>query len=140
MATELLQKRADIAALYQQQMQALAFELRVAMQAISSNSLAAFEASVAKQETLCAALVKLARRLEEELSAHPARPFPEEPAEQRAIATSKTLQELNTQYASLLKHSGRSLALLSSLCRSHTGHFPEGRRSMVKQQTWSCQA
>lgn len=140
MSTERLQKRADVAALYQQQMQALAFELRVAMQAIAANSLASLEASVAKQETLCAALLKLARRLEEEARVQPRLSFPEAPVEQRVVATMKSLHEVNTQYASLLKHSGRSIALLSSLCRSHTGHFPQDRRATVKQQTWSCEA
>ena len=140
MSTERLQKRADVAALYQQQLQALAFEIRVAMQAIASNSLATLEASVAKQETLCAALLKLASRLEGELrAAERGSSFPDGAVEQRAVATCKAVQELNMQYASLLKHSGRSIALLSSLCRSRTGHFPEARRSTVKRQTWSCE-
>ncbi len=148
MSTERLQKRADVAALYQQGLQALAFEIRVAMQAIASNSLPTLEASVAKQETLCATLLKLAGRLEQELGSSelpesrgsfPDGAFPAGAVEQRAVATCRAVYELNTQYASLLKHSGRSIALLSSLCRSRAGHFPEARRSPVKRQTWSCE-
>ena len=140
MGTERLQKRADLAGLYQQQLQALAFEMRVAMQAIASNSLSTLEASVAKQEMLCHALLKLSARLQQESRPSDLGPsFPADPVEKRTAAAGKALRELNTQYASLLKHSGRSIALLSSLCRSYTGHFPEVRRTMVKRQTWSCE-
>ena len=140
MVTETLEERSLLAASYQQQLQALAYEMRVAMQAIASNSLQTLEASVAKQEMLCAALLKLAGRLEEELrSPESKRPFPDAPVEQRVINTSRAVQDLNSQYASLLKHSGRSIALLSSLCRSHTGQFPEVHRTAVKRQTWSCE-
>ena len=140
MATETLEERSLVAASYQQQLQALAFEIRVAMKAIASNSLQSLEASVAKQEILCAALLKLAGRLEGELrSTESRRPFPNSPVEQRVISTTKAVQDLNSQYASLLRHSGRSIALLSSLCRSHSGQFPEVHRTPVKRQTWSCE-
>jgi hypothetical protein len=43
------------------------------------------------------------------------------------------------QYAALLKHSGRSIALLVSLCRTHTGQLPETGLSRSKCQTWSCE-
>ena len=140
MNTERLHTRADLAGLYQQQLQALAFEMRVAMQAIASNSLPTLEASVAKQEMLCHALLKLSTRLQQEARTTTSGPaFPADQVEQRAAATARSLQELNAQYASLLKHSGRSIAMLSSLCRSYSGQFPEVRRTTVKRQTWSCE-
>ena len=140
MSSERLQTRADLAGIYQQQLQALAYEMRVAMQAIASNSLPALEASVAKQEMLCHVLLKLSKRLQQDADSSASdSAFPADPVEQRAAATARSLGELNTQYASLLKHSGRSIALLSSLCRSYTGQFPQERRARTKQQTWSCE-
>ena len=141
MNSECLQTRAELAGIYQQQLQALAFEMRVAMQAIASNSLPVLEASVAKQEMLCHGLLKLCKRLQQDAGAPGSEgAFPSDPVEERAAATARSLRELNTQYASLLKHSGRSIAMLSTLCRSYTGQFPhQERRSLAKQQTWSCE-
>ena len=140
MNSERLQTRAGLAHAYQQQLQALSFEIRVAMQAISSNSLDTLEDSVATQQVICNELTKLARRLSEQLtaSANVLQPFPSGPVEEKVQSTSRALHDLNAQYASLLKHSGRSIALLSSLCRSHTGQFPEVRGTGLKRQTWSC--
>jgi hypothetical protein len=54
-------------------------------------------------------------------------------------AASGALRELNLQYSALLRHAGRSVALLASLCRSHTGRIQEARGTRLKHQTWSCE-
>jgi len=60
MNDEALQKRNQIAANYLQEMQDLAFEITVAMNAISSNTLSEFQESVARQEMLCSSLASMA--------------------------------------------------------------------------------
>ena len=134
------QTRAELANAYQQQLQALGYEIRVAMQAIVSNSLEALESSVAKQQVLSNELTKLSTRFSEHLNSPETAPeaFPSGPVEEKVHSTGRAIHELNAQYAALLKHSGRSIALLSSLCRSHTGQFPEARGTGLKRQTWSC--
>ena len=134
------QTRAELANAYQQQLQALGYEIRVAMQAIVSNSLEALESSVASQQVISNQLAKLAKRLSEQLNSTDNLPeaFPSGPVEEKVQTTGRAIHELNAQYAALLKHSGRSIALLSSLCRSHAGQFPEARGTGLKRQTWSC--
>lgn len=140
MNSERPQTRAELASAYQQQLQALGYEIRVAMQAIASNSLDKLEDSVATQQVLTGELTKLAARLSEQLSSpeHALQAFPFGPVEEKVQSTGRAIHELNAQYSSLLRHSGRSIALLSSLCRSHAGHFPESRGTSLKRQTWSC--
>ena len=140
MNSDRLQTRAELANAYQQQLQALGYEIRVAMQAIASNSLEKLEDSVATQQVLSTELAKLAKRLSEQLnsSEHALQAFPSGPVEEKVHSTGRAIHELNAQYSSLLKHSGRSIALLSSLCRSHAGQFPEARGARLKRQTWSC--
>jgi hypothetical protein len=127
---EALQTREEVATTYLQTLQALAAEMTAAMSAIAGNALSDLEDSVAKQEILCASLLSMKRTL---------------PRESRSAAHRELLPQLasvnalNQQYASLLKHSGRSIALLSALCQSHTGRSQEARGSRSKHQTWSCE-
>ena len=141
MSTEALQTRDRLAAAYLQQMQALAVEISVAMDAIAANAMSRFQESVAKQEMLCADLVLMANKVSEGLrsSAQPSLPCNDTAVEVKIRATGLAIRELNLQYAALLKHSGKSIALLASLCRSHTGQFQEARGSRLKRQTWSCE-
>jgi len=138
---EALQKRDQLSSSYLQQLQALAFELSVAMDAIASNALSRFQESVAKQEMLCAGLVTMANSVSEGLqTSEPALlPHIDTAVELKIRATSEAIRELNLQYAALLKHSGKSIALLLSLCRSHTGRFQEAHGPRLKHQTWSCE-
>ena len=140
MNSERSQTRAELANAYQQQLQALGYEIRVAMQAIASNSLDKLEDSIASQQVLTSELTKLAARLSDQLSSpeHAMEAFPSGPVEEKVQSTGRAIHELNAQYSSLLRHSGRSIALLSSLCKSHAGHFPESRGTALKRQTWSC--
>jgi hypothetical protein len=38
-----------------------------------------------------------------------------------------------------LRHTGKTAAMLSSLCCSHAGSAQEGRGVRSKYQTWSCE-
>ncbi|MFY9853582.1 MAG: hypothetical protein WAK26_06875 [Terracidiphilus sp.] len=136
-----LQKRDQIAAEYLQQLQELASEISVATDAIAANALPRLQDSVAKQEMLCASLTKLANTVGEGLghSQPPSFSGIDPAIELKIQATSGTIRELNLQYAALLRHSGRTIALLASLCRSHTGQFQEAREPRSKYQTWSCE-
>jgi hypothetical protein len=122
-----------LGAAYLLQLQALAFEISVAMDAIAANALTSFQESVAKQEMLCSVLANMAKTIRS--SEQP----PLALSDSRIGAASEAIFQLNLQYAALLKHSGRSIALLASLCRSHTGQFHEARGPRSKRQTWSCE-
>jgi hypothetical protein len=138
---EALQKRDRVANAYLQQLQALALEISAAMDAIAANALPRFQDSVAKQEMLCASLVAMANTVSEGLglSEQPLLSCIDPAVALKIRATSGAIRELNLKYAALLKHSGRSIALLISLCRSHTGQFQEARGPRLKHQTWSCE-
>jgi hypothetical protein len=136
-----VQSRDQLAAMYLLQLQALAFEISVAMDAIAANALISLQESVAKQEMLCGVLANMASTISEHVRSSE-RPLPvlsDGSVERRIRSTSEAIRQLNLQYAALLKHSGRSIALLASLCRSHTGRFEEARGSRSKRQTWSCE-
>ena len=136
-----VQTRDQLAATYLLQLQALAFEISVAMDAIAANALISFQESVAKQEMLCGVLANMANTISEDVrsSEQPLPVLSDGSVERKIRSTSEAIRQLNLQYAALLKHSGRSIALLASLCRSHTGRFEEARGSRSKRQTWSCE-
>jgi hypothetical protein len=133
--------RNEIAATYLQQLQELGHEILNAMEAIAANALPTFQESVAKQEMLCASLVSKADEVSKGFGS------PEQPLfssidkaiEAKINAASRAIRDLNLQYAALLRHSGRTIALLSLLCKSHTGQFQEARGVRLKHQTWSCE-
>lgn len=136
-----LQTRDQIAASYLQQMQELAFEISVAMDAIAANTLSRFQESVARQEMLCAGLASMANAVSEGFrsSETPLLSCIDPSVERKIQAAGSAIRKLNLQYAALLKHSGRSIALLSLLCSSYTGQFQEARGPRLKHQTWSCE-
>jgi hypothetical protein len=136
-----IQTHDQLGAAYLLQLQTLAFEISVAMDAIAANALTSFQESVAKQEMLCGVLASMAKTISEKvrLSEQPLLVLSDSSVERRIRATSDAIRGLNLQYAALLRHSGRSIALLASLCRSHTGQFQEARGLRSKRQTWSCE-
>ncbi len=141
MNDEAAQIHDQLAASYLQQLQALAFEISVAMDAIARNAITNFQESVAKQEMLCAVLANLANTIGAPAGSS-GRLTPvlgDNSVAQKIRATTMAIGDLNLQYAALLKHSGRSIALLVSLCRTHTGQIEEAGLSRLKHQTWSCQ-
>jgi hypothetical protein len=132
----------EFAATYLQQMQALAQEMTVAINAISGNALSVLEESIARQEMLCASLATMGVAAQRDLSAVPSQSLPAHLDAGVAVkirASGKAIRVLNLQYAALLKHSGKSIAVLSALCRNHTGQFQEARGPRLKHQTWSCE-
>jgi hypothetical protein len=141
MSGDALQSRDEVAASYLQQLQELASEISVATEAIATNALPRLRDSVAKQEMLCAGLIKLANSVGEGFgsSVQPSFSGVDPAIELKIRATSGTIRELNLQYAALLRHSGKTIALLASLCRSHTGQFQEASGPRLKYQTWSCE-
>jgi hypothetical protein len=141
MNQETLQSRDQIAATYLQQMQELASEISVGMDAIAANKLPNLQDSVSRQEMLCSSLATMANVVSEGFRS-PGAPSPSsiDPSIERKIqAAGVAIQELNLQYAALLRHSGKSIALLSLLCNSITGQFQEARGPRLKHQTWSCE-
>jgi hypothetical protein len=141
MNDEAVQAHDQLAASYLQQLQALAFEISVAMDAIARNAVASFQESVAKQEMLCAVLANLANHIGAPMSSSAGLPqsSSDNSVARKIRETTTAIQNLNLQYAALLKHSGRSIALLASLCRTHTGQLQETGLSRSKRQTWSCE-
>jgi hypothetical protein len=140
MSTQAIQTHDQLAAAYLQQLQALAFEISMAMDAIAANTLTSFQESVAKQEMLCGVLASMANAIGARVrsSVQTSLVLSDHSVERKIQATSEAIRQLNLQYAALLKHSGRSIALLASLCRFHTGEFQEARGPRSKRQTWSC--
>jgi hypothetical protein len=131
----------QLAAAYLLQLQTLAFEISVAMDAIAANALTSFQESVAKQEMLCGLLANMTNTMGDrvKLSEQPLLVLSDSSVERKIRATSGAIRQLNLQYASLLKRSGRTIALLASLCRSHTGQFDGVYGARLKRQTWSCE-
>jgi hypothetical protein len=135
------QQHDQLAAVYLHQLQGLVCEISVAMDAVAANALSRFQESVAKQERLCFDLVQMANAVGQGYpSVRDASQGNVEPAVDREIQlASEALCRVNLSYAALLQHSGRSIALLASLCRNHLGQSEEVRGSRWKRQTWSCE-
>jgi hypothetical protein len=133
--------RDQLAATYLEHLKALAFEISVAMDAIAGNQAIRFRDSVAQQEMLCAVLATMASTIREKIRlSGPAVPaFSDATVEKKIRLTTRTIRRLNLQYGALLKHSGRSIALLASLCRTHTGQVFEMNGTRSNRQTWSCE-
>jgi hypothetical protein len=130
----------QLATTYLLQLQDLASEISHAMEAIAANALSSFQDSVARQEMLCHMIAGIAKTIRGKVWSPEQRLVMSDRFLQARIQeTSENIRRLNLQYAALLLHSGRSIALLSSLCQSHTGQFQEARGSRVKRQTWSCE-
>jgi len=138
---------------YLQLLHSMAFELERAMSAISQNSINSLEESVANQEAFSTRLSELADELgHSSQAASTLRPAVTADAlTQQIHAASSTLQALNRRYATLLKFSSRSVAMMVSLfssyqgqigsyqVNSYQGQIQEGSGSRLKVQTWSCQ-
>ena len=141
MNTLALKSPDELAASYLQQMQELAFEISVATDAIATNALPRLQESVAKQEMLCASLATMISVFGDGSAASEKHltPCNDAAIKSKIQAARLAVVELNLQYAALLKHSGKSITLLISLCRSHTGRSQEARGPRSKQQTWSCE-
>jgi hypothetical protein len=139
MTEDSLQGRDRIAAAYLQQLQELASEISAATDAISANRLQKFRESVDKQELLCWSLTSMARTVGDSLKPIDQSPAPRIDGQlaERIRAASVELNVLNLKYAALLRRSGRSIALLSLLCKSFSGQYPSAFQP--NHHTWSCE-
>ena len=108
-------------------LQTLASEIDVAIHCIGHNALASLEESVAKQEMICASLMST------ETTAVRTIPASE------LVSAGANLGKRSLHYAALLRHSGKSIALLSAHCNSHIHPSQEAREPRSKHQTWSCE-
>lgn len=141
MNTLAIQTPDELAASYLQQLQELALEISVATDAIAANALTRLQESVAKQEMLCTSLATMANAFGDGSAASEklVTQLSDTTIKSKIRSARRAVVELNLQYAALLKHSGKSISLLISLCRSHTGRSQEARGPRSKQQTWSCE-
>lgn len=141
MNTLAIQTPDELAASYLQQLQELALEISVATDAIAANALTRLQESVAKQEMLCISLATMANAFGDGSAASEklVTQLSDTTIKSKIRSGRRAVVELNLQYAALLKHSGKSISLLISLCRSHTGRSQEARGPRSKQQTWSCE-
>jgi len=141
MSEAALRTRDQIAADCLQQMRELAREISASMEAIASNAMPEFQQSVAMQQMLCSSLAEMANTVGMDFrsSSRPILPGIDSATESRIRSASKALCELNLRYAALLRHSGRSIAVLATFYRSQSGQIQEARGSRLKYQTWSCE-
>lgn len=123
-----------LAASYLLQLHALASEMNVAMDAIAANALPELEASVARQEMLSTRLAAMAANV-----GYGSNTSLDSATALEIHAARSAIRTLNLQYAALLKRSGRTIAQLSALCKTHTGESQEARGPRLKHQTWSCE-
>lgn len=126
---------------YLQLLHSLAGELDRAMDAIAHNCLADLEESVLNQQVLSARLSVLVDGMCVTLESSPSDSSPAVDAgiAKQIHSASEKLQTLNLRYATLLRHSSRSLALMASLFSSFTGQLQEASGPRSRLQTWSCQ-
>jgi hypothetical protein len=131
----------ECAARYLDHLNALAAEISNAIGAIASNSLTKLQKSVASQEALCEQLWAMTNAAPRDAGSSAPQIAPAGSALGPGIqASARALHDLNLEYAALLRHSGKSLAMLAALCRSHSGALPHAPCSGIARPTWSCEA
>jgi hypothetical protein len=124
------------------QTESLTAEVKAAMEAVGSNALIQLEASVARQQEICASLCRLSGQMGTEkakMAGVHAAPFADVSLTHRIRIASASLLALNSQYALLLKHSGDSVRLLAGLCHSYTQHRMGLEPSGGSARAWSCE-
>ncbi|MGA2727692.1 MAG: hypothetical protein ABSE96_07765 [Terracidiphilus sp.] len=126
---------------YLELLHSLAQELERSMQAISQNSLAPLEDSVANQQVLATRLHELANDLSkpQRNSSAPSTGNRDEGLMRQVRSAADTLQSLNQRYSALLKLSSHSVGLMVTLFSSFRGQIQEGTGPRLEHQTWSCQ-
>ena len=122
------------AELYVSQIETLREEIVAAVASIAANDSEGVQESVARQEFLAAGLARLFWRVKNETA-----PSLTVDDRTRILRSAGRLQQTAQGYAALLQHSGSSIAVLASLCRSHTLPATEVRGARPARQTWSCE-
>ena len=135
------QDREAKAAEYLHLLRSMTSAIERAMQAIARNALSDLEESIDNQQVLSDRLLRLADDLRRPLAAQSAiaQVRLDQDMTRQIRTASDTLQRLNRQYAALLQHSSRSIALMASIFGSFQGKIQEASGPRLKHQTWSCQ-
>ena len=132
-------------ACYLQCLDALRLEIANAIEAIAANALDRLQDSIAKQETLCFRLQILAAadaadrrealgRATYSQAAKPALLRRESQESYRMLCV------ISLEYAAVLRHSGKTITLLDSLCRGYRGAFPSVSGGESDRPMWFCEA
>ena len=124
---------------------ALRLEIANAIGAIAANALDRLQDSIAKQETLCFRLQILAAAD----AAHRREAFggatysqAAKPAllHRESQESYRMLCVISLEYAAVLRHSGKTITLLDSLCRGYLGAFPSVSGGESDRPMWFCEA
>ncbi len=127
--------------MYLERLEVLASAISDAIRAISANSHMNLRESVSRQEALCDELWAMTG-LEAQRAGFSVSTLVQEGSAigARIQATAQSVQRLNLEYAALLRQSGKTIALLASLWRSHNDILSNSVCSDARRQTWSCEA
>lgn len=140
MSETVVQNREGQLGEYLQLLRQLSSEIERGMQAITHNSIAELEDSIASQQALSARLGELSQDASQRLNEHPlvAPPLSESGLKDQIRAASAELQLLNGRYSVLLEHASHSVALMVSLFSSFHGKIQEGSGDGCEFRTLSC--
>jgi hypothetical protein len=129
------------AAVYLERLEVLASAISDAIRAISANSHMNLRETVSRQEALCDELWAMTG-LEAQRAGFSVSALVQEGSAigARIQVTAQSVQRLNLEYAALLRQSGKTIALLASLCQSHSDILCNSICSDAGRQTWSCEA
>lgn len=123
------------AAAYVQILRSFTAEIGVAFQAIAANAPQSFLESVRRQEALSAelqGLVHAFRTADPSGSSIAA-------VDKEIAAEEASMRNALRAYDILLKRSGRSTAILFSLCQCYAGAYPQSLSTQIARMTWSCE-
>jgi hypothetical protein len=126
---------------YLQQLQALAFEISVAMDAIAANALAQLQESVAKQEMLCAVWWHHGeyRQRKKPVPRAAATGSSDRHRRRKIRATSGAICELNLQVCRAAQALRQVHCSSRFVVQKPHRTIPGGSRARLKQKTWSCE-
>jgi len=124
---------------------ALRLEIANAIGAIAANALDRLQDSIAKQETLCFRLQLLAstdaaHRREELGGATYSQASKHVLLRRESQESYRMLCAISLEYAAVLRHSGKTITLLDSLCRGYLGAFPSVSGGESDRPMWFCEA
>lgn len=123
---------------YLEHIEVLSGELSIAMEAIVSRQLAAFEMSVRRQGLICTTIGTLPGRPGGRTPGSPDASCPAaRELQDRIQKAADALNILNRRYSALLAHSGDTLKLFAGLFRTYTGPATAAAHQ-TNISTWSC--
>jgi len=130
---------------YVLQLEALAAELQLGMDAFGEDDVSGFEESIAKQQVICASLVRLMAEIKvgQEAAGEPSGERRAESGVDRDLTrrmrrAAESLQARQRTFIALLKHAGDSTRMFEGLCRSYTGPIDQSTGTSLRRTSWSC--